>query len=371
MPATTLLLGAGLLFQSAFASESTLTLPEQTHANIEFALPKNHATDIDGNAAEALQVFVGDRQSCCTGKTPIAGRYHIDGNTITFDPAFDFIRGQVYTIRTQQHSNTADAIFDLQEFTIESTEASTLPEVLAIYPGGELIPENTLRFYVHFSVPMQPHMATRFIKLIDASGQTDSEAFMQFKQELWSEDRKRLTLLMDPGRIKRGVEQNLRLGPALVEGQHYSIVVDAGWAAAAGSLKSQRFEKSFAVSKALRTLPDTDNWQITPPESNSRHALEIRFDRPFDHQLAQTAISIFDNHGNPLNGAVSLHNHEHTWRFIPEQHWSTRTYRISVDARLEDVAGNNFIELLDHAVDTTSDNFSRILIPLEPTPADP
>ena len=86
-------------------------------------------------------------------------------------------------------------------------------EVTAICPSAGTIPENTLRFYIHFSAPMQPHCATESIALVDAADVADGAAFMTFKQELWNEDRTRLTLLMDSRRIKRGVVKNVALGP--------------------------------------------------------------------------------------------------------------------------------------------------------------
>ena len=104
-----------------------------------------------------------------------------------------------------------------------------------VYPSGDLLPENVLRFYVHFSEPMTPHLASDFVTLRDASGVADRAAFMKFKQELWNADRTRLTVLIDPGRIKRSVATNLDLGPALLEGERYSLTVDEGWPSADGS----------------------------------------------------------------------------------------------------------------------------------------
>lgn len=42
---------------------------------------------------------------------------------------------------------------------------------------------------------------------------------LAIKEELWSSDGKRLTILFDFGRIKRGVSTNRRQGPALEKGR--------------------------------------------------------------------------------------------------------------------------------------------------------
>ena len=216
---------------------------------------------------------------------------------------------------------------------------------------------------------MKPHVSTDFIKLVEANGTHDPAAFMAFKQELWNEDRTRLTLLMDPGRIKRGVAQNLTLGPALHEGRAYSIVVEDGWPGANGGQESLRFEQQFTVSQALRTLPDTNLWQFQRPRIATRDPLVIEFDRPFDLLLAQTAITVLDQEEQVVPGTVSVENFERRWRFQPEKVWTTETVLIVVDARLEDVAGNNLRELLDRYVDADVGSIDQKTIALDLGPS--
>lgn len=140
--------------------------------------------------------------------------------TFTSD-SYNFIEGQRYVVLSRE----SDSSEVLTEFMIQSAAEMVSPKVVAIYPDSPVIPVNTLRFYLHFSTPMKPHAATEFIRLVDASGVEDTAAFMSFKQELWSEDRMRLTMLMGPGRIKRGEAQNLAIGPALLENDHYTLVI--------------------------------------------------------------------------------------------------------------------------------------------------
>ncbi len=342
---------------SALGNELGLILPSQVNSNIEFTV-KEQLGDI--NPASLLKVFVGPQGMCCDGKSPMAGRYTVIDGTVTFDPAFDFVRGQSYTVATRQSDGSNHVTPELKEFSIKSDTEDVKPEVLMVYPSGLTLPENTLRFYIHFSTPMKPHLSEKFIRLVDAEGNSDNTAFMKFKQELWSKDRKRLTLLMDPGRIKRGVAQNVRQGPALSEGNTYSIVVDGGWPSASGKHESPRFEKVFSVTSALRTLPDTKLWKIESPEISTVEPLVIKFDRPFDNQLAQSSISVFNQEGNLISGAVTVDSNEKIWRFQPEKKWKGDALQIAVDAQFEDVAGNNFKDLLDHSVKTDVKSINQI-----------
>ncbi|MEM7473152.1 MAG: hypothetical protein AAF340_17520 [Pseudomonadota bacterium] len=335
-----------LVAGSVFAGDTpVLTLPETADAEVVLALPQGASELVAG---ETLQLFVGAPEACCVGRSAMAGRYVVTGADIRFAPAFDFIEGQSYTARWR---DAFDAVH-VSGFVIGQAASTEAPRVTGIYPSGPVIPENTLRFYIHFSAPMRPHVAEDFIQLVDADGAVDREAFMSFKQELWNDDRTRLTLLMDPGRIKRGVAQNRSLGPALEAGGHYAIVIDDGWEAANGSAGTARFVQAFTVTDPLRSLPDPGLWRIDAPKAGSLEPLIVEFDRPFDQNLVARSLAVFDAGGAQVTGSVSVEAHQRVWRFVPAEPWQGARVEIVVDARLEDVAGNNFRELLDHAAGT-------------------
>ena len=291
----------------------------------------------------ALAVFVGPRSDCCDGRVPVAGRMRQSVDAVTFSPAFGFVEGQTYTVRLGQ---------TLTEFVITPQVAAKPPGVVAIHPAGARLPENTLRFYIRFASPMQPHRAAEFITLLGPDGTRDDAAFMAFKQELWNADRTQLTLLMDPGRIKRGVAQNMTLGPALQRGKAYALVVSEGWPTAVGGQTAPRFEKRFVVAPPLRTLPDPVQWDVSEPRNHSRDPLTIGFDRPFDQQSLGSALTVLDANEHPVSGRAQTLDDATGWRFIPDRPWSGPYVEIHVDPRLEDVAGNNFHDLLDHVLGT-------------------
>ena len=105
----------------------------------------------------------------------------------------------------------------------------------------------------------------KHIQLIDSEGNTDNHAFMEFKQELWSADGKRLTILFDPGRIKRGVSTNMELGSALLEDNKYQLTISGAWKDVHGQELSVKTTKEFAVIKAYRQHIKINELEI--PES--------------------------------------------------------------------------------------------------------
>ncbi len=345
---SSLLLGS--FSSAALAKQSGLTVPSQVNEPITLELGSSNLTGLSADYAALLQVFVGDESNCCENKTPIAGEYESDGKSLSFAPRFEFVHGQDYVIRARELSDDNGVVYTLTPFNIASQTANVTPEITAMYPSGETLPENALRFYLHFATPMKPHVAFDYIKLVDSSGKVDDAAFMRFKQELWSADRKRLTVLMDPGRIKRGVATNLTLGPALHEGKQYKLVVEGGWPTANGNQVLSGFSKSFSVSDALRELPNTDSWAINAPALHSQQALSITLDRPFDYELLHKDLNVFSSSGAEIQGTIELAGHETQWRFVPDEAWTDEQIKLVVDATLEDVAGNNFKDLLDHAV---------------------
>ena len=331
----------------SIAMAEGLDLPRDE--NDPISLPLSDSASATTELSELLQVFVGSADRCCAGRTPMAGRHAKTKDVLAFSPAFGFDVGQDYVARVSTGQGTR-----LVPFRIPSPIASVPAEVTQIFPSGDVLPENVLRFYLHFSVPMQPHVAFDFIKLRDASGAVDDAAFMRFKQELWNEDRTRLTVLIDPGRIKRNVATNIALGPALLEGQQYTLTVEAGWPSADGGSVLPAFSKHFLVGAPLRTRPDVLTWEASTPCTGTSGSLNITFDRPFDRHLLSQDVRVTDEGGTDIDGALVIGDGERSLIFTPSAPWSGDEIQVVVGPKLEDVAANNFRDLLDHVSGETS-----------------
>ena len=322
------------------AKAQSLALPQTGAEPVTLQFAGNAA--VEARPSELLQIFVGQLDACCEGRTPIAGNYAKTGDDLTFTPAFGFDAGQDYVARVR-----TSQIEEFVPFRIPSRAATVPAIVTQIYPSGDTLPENTLRFYIHFSVPMKPHVAFDHIKLRDASGKADEAAFMRFKQELWNEDRTRLTVLIDPGRIKREVATNVELGPALLAGQTYALAVEGGWPSADGTSVLPAFAKAFRVSEALREHPDVRLWTANAPCAGTREPLTITFDRPFDRHFLTRALRVADGTARGIDGTTEIGAGERTWSFTPKRPWPADDLLVVANPVLEDVAGNNFHDLLD------------------------
>lgn len=337
-----------MMTSNAHADTDDLSMPRNSSDPVMLRLAGGSGELEAAEASEMLQVYVGTSDLCCEVRTPIAGRYLLDNDTLSFTPAFGFDVGQDYVVRVRISGSNGG----LASFTIPSEGPSVDAAVTATFPSGDVLPENVLRFYIHFSTPMSPQVAFDYIKLRDAAGNVDNAAFMRFKQELWNEDRTRLTVLIDPGRIKREVATNVELGPALRAGQHYTLSVEGGWPSADGASVLPTFSRTFSVSPALRQRPDVRLWQTTAPSIGTSDPLYIAFDRPFDRHLLSKDIQVVAGDDQVIEGKVHVGEGETSWSFTPHNAWTQKELVVHASTALEDVAGNNFRDLLDHVANT-------------------
>jgi hypothetical protein len=147
---------------------------------------------------------------------------------------------------------------------------------VGIWPAAHWLPANILRFYVHFSEPAEAVFERAQLRLVTAACALVPDAFLLLNEELWSPDGRRLTVLMEPGRIKRGMGPDPMHEPALVPGRSYRLEIGTG---------GQVFSKVFGVlPPALEPLLET-HWHVTRPAVGSRRPLEVAFDRVMDNAI--------------------------------------------------------------------------------------
>jgi len=352
---------------------SKLTIPITAIEPVVLNFDSNINLKVD-NVERWLKIYVDENNQSYENKLPIQGTYKIQDNSIIFNPDFPFMEGQSYIIQTStftgeyfENNDQEDRTglnFSYTSFIISKKSKAPQPRIVKIFPSSDVIPENTLRFYIYFSTPMKREVALHHIHLIDENGEEDTHAFMKFKHELWSPDGKRLTLLFDPGRIKRYVATNLESGPALTEGKRYQLIIDANWKTSSGKKMKQNHIKYFTAGKAFRTLPNPNEWEIFTPKFNSLGELIIHFDRIYDQALLTKFIEVRDQNDNRIKGEMFLEDNEKVWIFRPYQPWNSAIINLVVNAKLEDIAGNNLQDLLDHTVSQGSKDISMVILPI-------
>jgi hypothetical protein len=165
-------------------------------------------------------------------------------------------------------------------------------------------------------------------------------------EELWDPSFQRLTMTFDPGRIKRGLTSNEAMGPPIVEGKHYTLVVDRDWPDAQGVPLVEGYRKAFRGGPAERNPPDPKQWRITAPKASTNQTLILNFPTPMNYPLLQRMLHVSNTQGN-VAGTVSIDKQETEWRFLPRQPWKTGDYQLIVDSALEDLAGNHVGQAFD------------------------
>jgi len=278
---------------------------------------------------------------------PLFGAYSIEAGSLSFRPRYPLASGVTYyAVFHPAGSAPIEAVFHGPE-----PVAAPLTRVLAMYPSSPVLPANQLKLYIIFSAPMQGADFWSSIHLIDQDGKP---AYLPFVgQELWNRDNTRLTLIFDPGRIKRGVKPNMDLGPVLEEGKRYTLIIDREFKDINGRLLAEPFRHEFAAGADERRAVDTALWRLSQPKAGTRDPLVIRFDRPLDYALLSDAFQI-----PGVSGMATIGTGESEWRFQPTQPWTTEEHHVVVDMALEDLAGNRIGRSFD--VDTMTNPAERI-----------
>jgi hypothetical protein len=346
------------------------TLAAQQHPVLEFTKGKVWIKGLD---AEVLYTFsryynhpdewklvfpVATKESA--GKPMIDGTYEVHQDAVSFTPRFPFARGVDYVSSfnmTEIAGNlnevylpkAASGVLTL-EFRVQA-EATILPRVEAVYPSADVLPENLLKIHIVFNSSMTTGEAYTRVKILDSKGKAIEKAFLIIDEELWDSDMKALTLLLDPGRIKRGLKANDQMGAPLKAGENYTLVIEPGWKNINGDYTNENFVKKFSCTTADRQKPDVGTWQIvSPPSVNT--PLIIRTNEPLNYILLSDAFRISGHDGKPVEGKITVMDDESVISFHPTEEWINQHYTVGINPLLEDLAGNNLNRVFDQEVKT-------------------
>lgn len=128
-----------------------------------------------------------------------------------------------------------------------NSPAALAQSVVAVRPSGATVPANLLRFSIAFS-PAPSNVSVQDFALRQASG---SQILAPFDPvELWSPDRRVLTILFQPGRVKTGLIAHNTLGWALAPGTEVALLFRG------------RAIISWRVTAPINTPPDPTDWHV-------------------------------------------------------------------------------------------------------------
>jgi hypothetical protein len=274
----------------------------------------------------------------------LLGSYRIDDDLLRFEPRFPLVRGVPYQVvfdPTCVPGHTASKE-KLIEKEVLLAKAKTEPTVVTqVYPTADRLPENQLKFYLHFSAPMSKGDTYKHVKLLDDKGKAVDVPFLELDQELWDPSGRRLTLFCDPGRIKRGLKPREEDGPVLEEGKNYTFVIERAFEDANGNPLKEEYRKKFKALAPDDKQPDPKTWKIQSPTAGTREPVVVTFPKSMDEALLERLVWVTDAKEGKPTGKVTVTKEETVWQFTPEKVWESGTYQLVADTRLEDLAGNS------------------------------
>jgi hypothetical protein len=289
---------------------------------------------------DSIRVLVEVKLAGESGQIPISGEYTFQQSKLIFRPLIPLTRGMRYAIFARGQL--------LGEIEIErSTE---VPELLAIYPSQDTIPENLLKIYLVFNIPMVENRSLQYVSLADREGNILPNTFLDLHPELWNEDGTILTLWLDPGRIKRDLQPNKSLGPPLISGEQYQVLVSAEWPDVQGATLGKLHAKNLIATSRDTSSPEPLKWKLYLPKAGTNQAFEANLGEPLDYMLLQSTIRLVDSGGSNVHGTTQISDKEKKFVFIPAKPWSSGKYRLEIETILEDLAGNNLNRLFDRDI---------------------
>ena len=274
---------------------------------------------------------------------PITGTYRVVVGALQFEPKYPLEPGLDYVAKFEPSRLpiARDDRSSRMNFKLPSASKPAPASVARVEPSGDVLPENLLKFYLHFSAPMSRGEVYHRVRLTDASGRALDHAFLEIGEELWDPSGTRITLLLDPGRIKRGLRPREEEGPILEAGKRYALVVDRGWPDAAGQPMREPYKKVFRAGPAQVRQLDPKQWVIKTPAPLTKDSVAVTFPQPLDRALLDRAFLVLDPKGAQVAGRASIVGGSTRWEFTPAVEWAAGTYQLEIDTDLEDLSGNS------------------------------
>lgn len=275
-------------------------------------------------------------QSAPAAAPAMMGSMVAENGLTEFTPIVPFLAGEAYRVEIDGPKQ--------ERISIQVTAPKNAAEapVVTMQPRGAVFPANALKFYLHFSEPMEQGVFLDRLRLFQQDGK---EVVGPFREtELWSPDGRRLTVWFHPGRQKTGVNLNEEEGPVLRPGTSYELVVSSSWRSVNGISigKDQRF--AFQAGPPDHERPNPGSWVIRAPRAGSDEPLRLDLRESLDPALLRNGIEVRRSDGNAADGAavatvaedgsgIDFHGHR----------WEAGEYEIGIKPGLEDLAGNNLV----------------------------
>jgi hypothetical protein len=277
----------------------------------------------------------------------MAGRVVRTDDHLCFVPRFPFVEGTAYAV-------VVDGVV-AAVLTRPRPDRPATTQLLEIRPSAAEVPRNLLRLYLRFSAPMAEGCVAAQVRLLDESGIPMAGALLALEHELWDPDRRRLTVLLDPARIKRGLVGQRQAGYPLEAGTSVRLAVGAGFLDARGACLRAGGERRYHVGPDERRRVEPERWTVAAPASHTTGPLAVAFDRPLDFGLLSDCLDVLGPDGRSVAGTATVGPEERSWLLTPGRPWASGAHRLVVDSVLEDLAGNSVARVFDRDLERPED----------------
>lgn len=305
----------------------------------------------DGASSAAVRVYF-DRSDLTqvVDQPALMGQWRVVGEQLQFQARFPFRGGHDHLLVIETAAEAPPLTY---VFALPAPEKPPAARLTGIFPDAGTVPANLLRWYLFFDRPMAHGHAYRMVRVETPSGEPVAAPFVVVPEELWDPDHRRLTLFLDPGRIKRGVGPRQSDGIPLQPGQELDLVIDGRWPDAFGSPLGRDVRRRFRVTAEDGRSPQPQAWRLDLPAAGERGALQVTFDEVLDREQAKRFLALADAADNVVAGNWRVADDGLTAAFEPAQPWRTGAYQLQIYSRLEDLAGNNLLQAFDHPINET------------------
>ena len=280
----------------------------------------------------SIKVFTGSGTPS-PEQPAVLGRVEHDSLNLYFIPRFPFDLEQDYVALLVSAKDTLQ-----QSFRVPSSYMPEAPKVINVQPGFK-VPVNAIRFYVHFSLPMRRDNPYQHLSLVADDGTELQHVFFPADPALWDRNGTRLTVLLDPGRIKSGLDSHEAWGLALKPSKTYKLVINAAFTSFRGTPMATSYQHPFSTISEDRQSPDLKHWLLQSPEIGTQEPLMVVFDEPIDQAQAIRWIQVWKDN-QEIFGEIDA-NTMGQWSFTPDEAWNSGKYHLKVNNQLEDLAGNS------------------------------